>query len=123
MLNASALDVTGTWRVTVVGGLSTKTIAQALLELKVDGDRLTGIAHIGNEDNSYYPGTAPISDGKVDGGHISFTVIGEHAASSGLPIMKFAGAIYGDKLELTMSLSDSHGFWGTMEMKGKKISK
>lgn len=122
IVNADGTDIAGTWRATVVGGLRTKTIGQALLEIRVDGDRLTGTAHIGNEDKSYYPGAAPISDGKIDGDQISFTVVGEHSASTGIPIMKFVGAIHGDELELTMTLSDNH-VWGTMKMRGERVSK
>jgi hypothetical protein len=117
---ASGSDIAGNWRAVVVGGVRHMMIAQATFEFKVEGSRLTGTAHVGND---AYPGTAPISDGKIDGDRISFTVIGEHPSSNGVPTMKFEGTIHGVELDLSMSLSDGAVDGGRMEMKGEKISR
>lgn len=122
-LAASGDDIAGRWKAVVVGGVRHMTIAQATFEFKVEGSRVTGTAHVGDDDQSYYPGTAPISDGEINGDHIAFTVVGQHASSNGIPTMKFAGTIHGEELDLTMSLSDGYVDGGVMEMKGEKILK
>ena len=73
-------DIAGNWKAVVVGGVRHKTIGQATFEFRVDGSHLTGIAHIG----SSYPGTAPISNGEINGNRVPFTVIGEHPSSNGV---------------------------------------
>ncbi len=122
-LAASGDGIAGSWKALVVGGVRHNTIGQATFEFTVDGDHLTGTAHIGNSYLSSYPGTAPISDGEINGDHIAFTVVGQHPSSNGIPTMKFAGTIHGEELDLTMSLSDGYVDGGVMEMKGEKISK
>ena len=93
------------------------TIAQALFDFHVvDGNRLTGSAQIGDS----YPGKAPITEGTIDGDHVSFTVIGEHPSSNGLPTMRFTGTIHGDELELTMDLVDGYLDSGKTEMKARR---
>jgi hypothetical protein len=116
--SASSSDVAGKWKTAFVGGVAHMTIAQATFEFKVDGNNLAGTAHIGD----YYPGTAPISGGAIDGDRISFTVIGERPSSNGLPTMRFVGSVHGDKIELTMSLSDGDLDTGKSEFKGERIS-
>jgi hypothetical protein len=122
-LGAPAGDIGGNWKAIVVSGVRHKTIYQATFNFKIDGNHLGGIAHVGNDESSYYPGTAPISMGEINGDRIFFTVIGEHPSSSGLPTMKFDGTIHGDTLDLTMILSFGSGPGDRMELKGEKISK
>lgn len=101
----------------VTGGVIHMTVAHALFDFHVvDGNRLTGTAHIGD----YYPGTAPITQGMIDGDHVSFTVVGEHPSSNGLPTMKFTGTIHGDEMELTMDLVDGYLDSGNTEMKARR---
>jgi hypothetical protein len=119
-LAASGDDIAGNWRAVVVGGVRHMTIAQATFEFKVEGSRLTGTAHVGDD---AYPGTAPISDGEINGEHIAFTVVGRHPSSNGIPTMKFVGTILGEELDLTMRLSDGYVDGGVTEMKGEKVSK
>jgi hypothetical protein len=122
-LAASSSDLAGNWRAVVVGGVIHKTIYEATFQFKVEGNRLTGTAHLGNDERSYYLGTAPISEGEINGDRISFTVIGEHPSSNGAPTMKFDGTIHGVELDLSMHLSEGAIDGGTMQMKGEKISK
>jgi hypothetical protein len=105
-------------------------VAEIVFDLKAKGDTLTGMAHMRN-----WPGDAPISDGKIDGNRISFTVIGKHPwksggegwRSSGYPRLKFTGAIRGNKVKFRLSW-DSILIYGTRgaetstyEMEGKKM--
>ena len=82
---ASANDVAGSWHVVFVRGVEWKTI--------------------GDEG---WPGTAPISDGAIDGDRISFLV-------------------HGNELQLTMTLSYSDnelvaGHIGKSDFKGQRIT-
>ena len=122
-LGAPADDIAGNWKAKVVSDVRHKTISQATFDFKVDGNHLSGTAHIGNDESSCYPGTAPISNGKISGHRVSFTVIGEHLSSSGLPTMKFDGTVYGEALDLTMILSFGSAPGDRMELKGERISK
>jgi hypothetical protein len=78
--------------------MAMKTMGGAEFEFDMDGDHLTGTANVG----AGWPGKGPISNGKFDGEHISFTVIGKQLSSDGFPKMDFAGIIHGDDIILTM---------------------
>jgi hypothetical protein len=119
---ASAADIPGAWRLRVTGGVSHKTIAYAAFEFQVDGNHLTGIAHIGNSEDAVYPGTAPISEGSVDGDHISFKVVGRSPSSNGLPVMAFDGTIRGNHIEVTMHMIDGYVDAGNTEFAGEKLN-
>src|SRR5579864_4711908 len=64
-LSALAADVTGTWKATAEGpnGSMERTFV-----FKVDGDKLTG------ETTSSMMGKSTITDGKVEGDNVSFTI-------------------------------------------------
>jgi hypothetical protein len=62
---ALAADVTGTWKATAEGPNGTM---ERTFVLKVDGNKLTG------ETTSTMFGKSTISDGKVDGDNLSFTI-------------------------------------------------
>ena len=103
----------------VTGGVIHMTVTQALFDFHVvDGNRLAGTAQIG--EGSGYPGNGPITEGTIDGDHFSFTVVGEHPSSNGLPTMKFTGTLHGDELELTMDLVDGYVDGGKTEMKARR---
>jgi hypothetical protein len=85
-LSAQTSEISGNWQVAFVRGVAYQTIGDATFEFKVNDDKLTGTANIGMR----WPGRAPISDGKVDGDRISFTVVGRYSSSSGIPRMTFA---------------------------------
>jgi hypothetical protein len=55
-LAASPADIAGTWKVrsTWPDGPGLKTVGSVILDLKVDGENVTGMAHIGS-----WPGDAP----------------------------------------------------------------
>jgi hypothetical protein len=89
----------GTWTARFVGriGDRPKMIGSIDFDFKIDGNKLTGVAHMGG-----WPGDCPISEGRVENGHFSFTATGLSASSTGLPVMWFEGEIHGNQLKLTM---------------------
>jgi len=119
ILSADSIDAAGRWKAKVTGGVIHMTIADATFDFKVEGNQLTGKALIGQVG---YPGAAPISEGTINGNRVSFTVIGEHASSNGIPLMRFVGTIRGKELDLTMNFKDGYGTTIT-QMKAEKVSK
>jgi hypothetical protein len=106
-LGASATDVSGTWK-----GVFTepkdqwpKTVGGMTFEITSDGTTLAGTAQVGS-----WPGKAPITDGKIEGNRISFTMTGDGAwrssgpmgSFSGYPRLKFSGTVEGDEMKLTL---------------------
>ena len=97
-VGAFAADVTGKWSAEVPGrGGQART---QTIELKADGGALTG--SIGMGDN-----TTPISDGKVDGDNIKFTVVREMNGNS--MKMNYVGAVSGDEIKFKMSVEGRDG--------------
>ena len=92
-----------------------KMFTEVLLDLKVDGTRLTGTA-----DMPTWPGLAPIADGKTDGDQFSFTWTGLIPANANgrvvYPSMTFVGTVEGDSMQLTMTEGDVK-----REMTGKRL--
>jgi hypothetical protein len=86
-----AADATGRWSFETQGrnGPATQT-----LSLKQDGGSLTGTLTGGRG------GEVQISDGKVDGDHVSFTVVREFRGNQ--MSIKYHGVISGDELKLTI---------------------
>src|SRR5215471_16440247 len=82
--------VEGKWVVEYVSGLQMKTIGGADFTFKAAGNELTGAANVGHG----WPGEAPISDGRIDGERISFTVQGRQWSSTGYPKMRFSGTAH-----------------------------
>ena len=117
-LGASAADISGAWKLRVTGGVIHMTIAYATFQFQIDGSSLTGTAHIGDS----YPGTAPISEGRVEGDRLSFKVVGRSPSSNGVPVMTFHGAIRGDHIKLTMHLIDGYVDAGDTELAGERLN-
>jgi hypothetical protein len=100
--------LTGVWRTVVAPGQPRdrmpKTFGEVLLDLKAEGTTLTGTATMDG-----WPGSAPISDGKIDGNEFSFTWIGTIPSRGGVPMrtsyprLTFVGFVDGDqKMHLAM---------------------
>lgn len=114
---AQSKNIDGNWTVEYTGGLAMKTIGGAEFKFDTNGDHLTGAANVGLG----WPGRAPISNGKFDGEHISFTVFGKQQSSNGLPKMDFAGTVHGDKIKLIMTLClDGEHVTGQTTFEGKR---
>ena len=118
--SASAHDIAGSWKVVFVSGCAWKSIGGAMVEFNVDGNTLTGTAHVG-----LWPGTSPISEGKIDGDRISFIVLGRRPSSDGFPKMRFMGTVHSDELQLSMALFYSYesdnGKADETNFRGKRI--
>jgi hypothetical protein len=106
-LSAFAADVSGTWKVTAEGpnGSMERTFT-----FKVDGGKLTG------ETNSSMLGKSEISDGKVDGDNVSFTINIEIQGNA--MKISYKGKVHGDDIDLTAEVGDSGQ---TIDWKGKRV--
>ena len=101
-------DAQGIWKAVFVGPLEDRPsmVSEMEFEFSVDGHELTGMAHIGE-----WPGDAPISEGRIDGTRISFTVNGRSpwwsksstASLSGYPKLKFTGFVKGNDMKLLLN--------------------
>ena len=95
-------DFAGTWN-TVAKPKSPlmKTVYEPTFEFKVDGENLTGMAYMGG-----WPGDGTISDGKVVGNRIAFTLTHERTytmnAGTFHPTLRCTGTVHGNELDLTM---------------------
>lgn len=97
-----AADLNGKWEGTATGPNGD---IQLTFTFKVDGAALTGSVGTPN-------GDLPISDGKVNGDHISFnTHVGDD-------VVKHEGTISGDTIQLNVE-----GPWGKSEMKLTRAAK
>ena len=95
---AFAADIAGTWKGTAEG-------PQGALErsfvFKVDGTKLTG------ETTSQMLGKSTITDGKIDGDNISFSIT---ASMQGNELkLTYKGKVTGSELELTSEMSGGPG--------------
>ena len=100
ILNAAPAGLTGAWKLVYAGDPRTgpKTVGSIILDLQVDGDVVTGRVHIG-----VWPGEAPIADGRIQGGHVTFTGTGKLSSTTGIPTCRFDVTVHEDKMRLTMT--------------------
>jgi hypothetical protein len=126
-LAAPADEITGNWKTVMIdaGPNGPPQVAyEPWFELKVDENRLSGIAHM-----TQWPGSAPISDGKVDGDRITFTLVHSMGYSTRggtfYPKFRCEGTVHRGEMKLTMFHSPFNGTevesdrW---EMKGTKAT-
>jgi len=109
---ASAADIGGTWKGTaeMQGNAIERTFV-----FKVDGNKLTG------ETTSEMMGTSAITDGKIDGDNISFTVAVKFQDNE--MKLNYKGKVSGDTIKLTVDFSGFGGGGGqTIEWTLKKVS-
>jgi hypothetical protein len=107
-LAAFAADVTGKWTYEMQGrnGAMTGTI-----NLKADGSTLTGTV-------SGRGGDTEISDGKIDGDNVSFTVVREMNGNK--VTMKYTGTVSGDGIKFKVQSEGSDR--PAREFVAKKVS-
>ena len=103
---ALAADVTGTWKAQVPGREG--QTREMTMVFKVSGDALTGTI-------SSPGGEVPISDGKVSGDNISFTVVMSFGGNE--VKMLYKGTVSGDTIKFT---SQREGSERTREFTAKK---
>ena len=120
-LAAAPADFAGTWKVKYAGPPMTgpKTIGSMILAFTVDGDRITGMAHIGS-----WPGIAPIANGNVDGDRISVTARGYLSSTTGIPTCRLEGTLSRGELVIRLSTIQNPGgpgSGGSWEYRGGKL--
>jgi hypothetical protein len=108
-LSAFAADVAGTWKVTAEGpnGNMERTFV-----FKVDGNKLTG------ETTSSMMGKSTITDGKVDGDNLSFTITVKFQDNE--MKLNYKGKVTGDEIHFTAEMVGGGG--QALEWRGKKVS-
>jgi len=94
-LAAFAADVTGKWTYEMQGRNGAMT---GTLNLKADGSTLTGTV-------SGRGGETEISDGKIDGGNVSFTVVREFNGNK--MTQKYTGTVTGDGIKFKVEIEGS----------------
>jgi hypothetical protein len=103
---ASAADITGNWKATAEGpqGAMERTFT-----FKQDGTKLTG------ETTSSFVGKSEITDGKVDGDAVTFTITIKFQDQE--MKMNYKGKVTGNEIKFTVD-----GFGGqTIEWNAKKV--
>jgi hypothetical protein len=108
-LSALAADIAGTWKVTAEGpnGNMERTFV-----FQVDGNKLTG------ETTSSMMGKSAITDGKVDGDNLSFTItikIQDNEMK-----VNYKGKVTGNEVHFTAEIPGGGG--QALEWRGKKVS-
>ena len=106
-----AADVTGKW-VAEQPGRNGGPPRQTVFQLKADGAKLTGTM-LGGGGRGGAPTPVEITDGKVDGDKVSFTV--KRETPNGAMETKYNGTVSGDELKLKFE-----GRGGEMEMVAKR---
>jgi hypothetical protein len=107
-LTASAADVAGTWKATTETPNGT---FESTFVFKVDGAKLTGTTS-----NQMMAETA-LTDGKIDGDNLSFTV---NANFNGNEVkLNYKAKVNGNEMKITLELP---GGDRTFEMVAKKVS-
>ena len=102
----SASDPSGKWRVGFDGdpAYAPKTIGSMILDLKVEGEIVSGTVTIG-----VWPGLAPIADGKVENGHITFSATGNRDSTTGIPTCVFDATLDGDTMHASFRVIQNPG--------------
>lgn len=108
-ISAFAADPTGKWAASMPGrGGNTMTVT---FNLKADGDKLTGTV-------SGMRGDTDISDGKVDGDNVSFSVVRQFNGNTFKT--NYKGALEGDTIHFTMVREGGNGAGGERKFDAKK---
>ena len=109
-LGCLAADITGTWKGTAEGpnGSLERTFV-----FQVDGSKVTG------ETTSTMMGKSTITDGKIDGDNISFSITAKFQDNE--MKLNYKGKVSGDEIHLTSQMAGGDGGGMTLEWKAKKV--
>jgi hypothetical protein len=121
---SSTDTISGKWNAKVI----TKSIrrpkqfSEITLKLQANGDKLTGSATA-----LRMQGEPVITNGKIEGDTISFTIVfNESNSTTGVPELKFKGNVHGDEIKL--NLIWHYSGWGNdtskdmpLEMEGGRV--
>jgi hypothetical protein len=83
---------------------------------KLDGTKLTGRAHVDT-----CPGDGEITEGKIDGENVSFTVVTGNTSTSGPQTIYYAGKVHGDDMDLSMRWPLGRNRTLEVNLKGKRV--
>ena len=111
-----AADVSGKW-VAEQPGRNGGPPRQVTFALKADGAKLTGTMTGGMGRGGAAPAPVEITDGKVDGDKVSFTV--KRETPNGTMEMKYNGTVSGDEMTLKYTMQGPDGPM-ERELKAKK---
>ena len=100
-----AADVSGKW-VAEQPGRNGGPPRQTTFTLKADGAKLTGTM-LGGGGRGGAPAPIEISDGKIDGDKVSFTV--KRETPNGTMETKYTGTVSGDELKLKFTMQSPDG--------------
>ena len=106
-----AADVTGKWSADFQG--PNGNTMHSTMNLKADGDKLTGSVQ-------GFGGEADISDGKVDGNNISFSVTRE--VNGNQFKMNYKGTVEGDVIHFTVTREGGQGQGRPRQFDAKRSS-
>jgi hypothetical protein len=100
LASAQEQSLSGKWEVRFLGPSSEQptTFQFVELEFKFENGKLSGTGRAGD-----WPGIAPLSDIRVIGNLVSFTMIGKRSATPGFPRLDFDGTVQGNKMALSMA--------------------
>lgn len=104
--NTPGLD--GVWRAVFTGpeGQRPKMVSEIVFTLDSTGTGLTGIVHA-----AYWPGDAPVTDGRIDGEKVTFKMTGRlsfHANGiEGYPKLCFTGVRNGDEMKIDLDWTEA----------------
>ena len=109
-LSALAADITGTWKGTAEGpnGSIERTFV-----FKVDGNKLTG------ETTSQMMGKSAITDGKIDGDNISFSITAKFQDNE--VKLSYKGKVSGNEIHLTSEMAGGGGGGMKLEWHAKRV--
>lgn len=105
-ISASAADISGNWKATAEGAAGNM---ERTFTFKVDGNKLTG------ETTSSLVGKSTITDGKVDGDNVSFTINVKFQDQE--MQLNYKGKLTGNELVLTVEVAGQ-----AVEWHAKKVS-
>jgi len=105
-----AADVTGKWTYEQQGRNGAQTVT---MNLKADGSTLTGTV-------SGRGGDIQISDGKIDGNTVTFTVVREMQGNK--ITSKYTGTVSGDEIKFKVETEGPQGAMPAREMTAKKVN-
>ena len=101
--SAPSDDINGVWRAVFTGDLGErpKMVSEIVFALDSSGNALTGMVHA-----AAWPGDAVVSDGKVDGDRITFTMTGHVPFNAngviGYPKLCFTGLRNGGEMKIDL---------------------
>ena len=97
-LTAFAADISGNWKATAEG---TNGAMERTFVFKVDGNKVTG------ESTSSMMGKSAITDGKVEGDTVTFTLNGKFGDQE--VKLNYKGKISGDEIKFTSEMAGGGG--------------